>query len=163
MKVITLCYRKVIDSSSETLWEKMVFEDSYAEFRMQSQYFDQEKKYQHFGELIQNVPGAERLHFLVSASVTGYITQLNSLIPDVLDNQGRRFLKFHNYRFEIINSSMKDISKHQVAINFFSNKLVWHDTVADQLLISEEIQQDESFQTHLLKLIPFLSIDTLKV
>ena len=68
-KIIRLCYRKVIDASSSKTWEKYVFDSTYAEFLMQSQYYNQGKKYNSFGELIRNVPGAEKLHFLVSAAM----------------------------------------------------------------------------------------------
>src|SRR5258706_12261971 len=54
--IIKLSYRKIIDSSSQKQWEKYIFEDSFTEFLMQSQYFDQQKKYSSFSELIANVP-----------------------------------------------------------------------------------------------------------
>ena len=44
-RTITLCYRKVIDASAAKPWEKLVFEDSYTEFKMQAQLYNQEKKY----------------------------------------------------------------------------------------------------------------------
>ena len=49
---------------------------------MQSQYYNQEKKYRSSSEIIQNVPGAEKLHFLVSAAVVGYLKQLDGIVPD---------------------------------------------------------------------------------
>jgi len=58
--------QKIIDSSSQKQWEKYIFEDSFTEFLMQSQYFDQQKKYSSFSELIANVPNAEKLHLLVA-------------------------------------------------------------------------------------------------
>ena len=71
-KIIRLCYRKVIDASSSKKWDKYVFESTYTEFLMQAQLYNQEKKYSSFSELIQNVPAAEKLHFLVSGAVVGY-------------------------------------------------------------------------------------------
>ena len=160
--IITFCYRKIIDNNSSKAWDKMVFEDTYAEFKLQAQYFNQAKKYQTFAELIRNVPGAERLHFLVNAAVLGYVQQLNGVIPDILNNLGRHFLKFSNYQFEIINSNINDLSRHQIAVNFFSEPLLWHDTVGDLLLVSEVVDAKSEVQTHLLRLQPFLSIHTLK-
>ena len=61
--IIRFCYRKVIDASSGKQWDKNVFESSYKEFRMQSQFYNQEKKYNTFSELIGNVPSSEKLHF----------------------------------------------------------------------------------------------------
>ena len=83
-KIIRLCYRKIIDSSSQKIWDKYVFDSTYTEFRLQAQFYNQQKKYKTFGELIQHVLNAEKLHFLVSASITGYLKQLNETVPDIV-------------------------------------------------------------------------------
>lgn len=93
-KVITLCYRKIIGATNTSAWDKFVHEDSFAEFKMQAQFYNQEERFTTFAEMVLNVPEAEKLHFLVSAAITGYLRQLNGIIPDVLDNLGRRFLIF---------------------------------------------------------------------
>lgn len=161
--IIRLCYRKLIDIQSTKPWEKMVFEDTYTEFLMQSQLYNHEKKYSMFSDIITHVPAAERLHFLVSAAVIGYLQQLQGRVPDMVNNLGRLFLPFNNYRFEIINSDIKDRTKHQVAINFFTDQLVWHDTINNQLLLSipGNIQNGEVL-TDLFTLPPFVSIYSLK-
>ena len=163
-KIIRLCYRKVIDASSQKTWDKYVFDSTYTEFLMQSQYYNQEKKYSSFGELIQNVPGAEKLHFLVSAAIVGYLKQLDRVIPDILNNLGKHFLKFTGYRFEIINSDIKNKTNHQVAINFFSEPLAWHDTVGGYLLVSllNGEKNEDGILTDLVQLQSFLSIYSLK-
>ncbi|KLT65033.1 hypothetical protein [Pedobacter sp. BMA] len=162
-KIIILCYRKIIDDSNANPWDKFVHEDSFLEFKMQSQLYNQELKYNTFAELLINVPGADKLHFLVSAAVTGYLRQLNGIIPDVLDNLGRRFLTFENFKFEIINSDINDIERHKIAINFFSKPMVWHDTVDNQLLVSlEQTMEGEEIFTNLFQLQPFISIHSIK-
>src|SRR5687768_2918956 len=163
-KIIRLYYRKVIDASSQKTWDKYVFDSTYTEFLMQSQYYNQEKKYSSFGELIQNVPGAEKLHFLVSAAIVGYLKQLDGVVPDILNNLGKHFLKFTGYRFEIINSDIKNKTGHQVAINFFSEPLTWHDTVGGYLLVSplNGEENEDGILTDLLQLQSFLSIYSLK-
>ncbi|MFD2285699.1 hypothetical protein GJU39_08690 [Pedobacter petrophilus] len=161
--VITLCYRKIIDTTSINHWDKFVHEDSFTEFRMQSQLYNTEQKYQTFAELLLNAEGAEKLHFLVSAAITGYLRQLNGIIPDILDQLGRRFLTFEHFKFEIINSDINDISKHKVAINFFSKPLVWHNTINNMLLVSQytAIAAEETF-TNLFQIQPFVSIHSIK-
>jgi len=163
-KIIRLCYRKVIDANSQKAWDKYVFESSYTEFKMQVQLYNQQKKYNSFGELVQHVPGADKLHFLVSGAVVGYLQQLDGIIPDILNNLGKHFLKFTNYRFEIINSDIQNKAVHQVAINFFSEPLVWHDTINDQLLVSPVNAKvtDDGVLTDMLELPSFLSIYSLK-
>ena len=163
-KIIRFCYRKIIDASAQQVWDKYVFESSYAEFMLQSQFYNQEKKYTSFGELISNVKGAEKLHFLVSAAVTGYLQQLDYKIPDILNNLGKLFLVFKNYQFEIINSDIKTKSRHQVAINFFSEPLIWHDTIENYLLVSpvNGEKNNDGVLTNLVQSQPFLSIYSLK-
>lgn len=161
--IIRLCYRKIIDSSSTKPWDKFVFEDTYTEFLMQSQLYNQEKKYSSFSDIITHVPAAEKLHFLVSAAVIGYLQQLQGKIPDLVNTLGRLFLPFKHYRFEIINSDIKDKSKHQVAINFFTDHLGWHDTINSQLLLSIPGNAENGEQlTELFLLPPYVSIYSLK-
>ncbi|HPG10261.1 MAG TPA: hypothetical protein PLU37_01940 [Chitinophagaceae bacterium] len=163
-RIIQFCYRKIIDNASEKQWEKYVFESSYKEFRMQAQLYNQDKKFRTIAEILHHVPAAERLHFLVSPSITGYIQQLKGIVPDVLDNLGKHFLHFEKYRFEIINSDIQDISHHQVAINFFSEPVEWIETIGNYMLItrSHEKADEENRLTHLVELKPFFSIYSLK-
>jgi hypothetical protein len=163
MRVIRLLYRKIIDASSQSAWEKLVFNDSYTEFLMQAQLYNQEKKYSTFGELMTYVPNAEKLHFLVSGSVVGYLKQLNRKVPDILNNSGKLFLPFSNYKFEIINSDIKDKSKHQVAINFMSEPLTWYDTIGNQLLVAlDTTPVNDEILIEQFAMQPFLSIYSLK-
>jgi hypothetical protein len=163
MRVIRLLYRKIIDASSQSAWEKLVFNDSYTEFQMQAQLYNQEKKYSTFGELITYVPNAEKLHFLVSGSVVGYLRQLNGKVPDILNNSGKLFLPFSNYKFEIINSDIKNKDNHQVAVNFMSEPLTWHDTIGNQLLVAlNTTPVNDEILTEQFALQPFLSIYSLK-
>jgi hypothetical protein len=141
----------------------MVFEDTYAEFKLQAQNYNQEKRFNSFSEILRNVAGAEKLHFLVSAAAIGYLQQLNGIIPDITNNLGKLFLKFSNYHFEIVNSDLSDISKHQIALSFFSDEITWIDTISDYLLIAEAPENvQKEIQTHLLLLRPFLSIYSLR-
>ncbi|UOQ99095.1 hypothetical protein MUN81_06280 [Hymenobacter sp. 5317J-9] len=157
---ITLCYRKIMDAGAARPWDRLVWNDSYAEFRLQAQNFNPENRYRTFGEMLHHVPGADRLHFLVSGAVTGYIQQLGERMPDISDNLGRQFLRFQRFQFELINSDLQDPSKHQVAVNFVSEPLRWHDTVGQFLLVSPVAAAASGGEvlTHLVPLQPFLSI-----
>jgi hypothetical protein len=162
-RTIRLCYRKIIDTASLKLWDKYVFEDTYTEFLLHAQLYNQEKKYTSFVELIHNVPGSEKLHFLVSAAAIGYLKQLNGIMPDIVNALGRLFLPFNNYRFEIINSDTKDKTKHQIAVSFYTEPLTWHDTIGNQLMVSipGKTENGETL-TELLTMQPFLSIYSLR-
>ncbi|MBF9142004.1 hypothetical protein [Hymenobacter properus] len=160
-RLITLCYRKIIDATATRPWDKLVWGDSYTEFRLQAQNFNPENRYRSFGEMLHYVPGAERLHFLVSGAVTGYVQQLSERMPDIFNNLGRQFLRFNRFQFELINSDLQDKSKHQVAVNFVSTTLRWHDTVGQLLLVSDAAPAAApggEVLTHLVQLQAFLSI-----
>jgi hypothetical protein len=162
-KIIRLHYRKIIDAGNSKAWDKYVFEDTYKEFQLQSQYYNPQKKYSRFSELLQHEPKADKLHFLVSAAVTGYLQQLNGIIPDITNNAGRLFLPFKDFRFEIVNSDIKNKSLHQVAINFYSEPLVWHDIAGNWLLVSlDQAGEEEETLIEMVSLQPFLSIYSLK-
>jgi hypothetical protein len=163
-RIIRINYRKIIDASSQKAWDKYVFESSYKEFLMQAQFYNQDKKYSTFADLLINTPGSEKLHFLVSSSIVGYLGQLNGKIPDVLNNLGKHFLEFKNYQFEIINSDVNNNSAHQVAITFYSEALIWHKTIDNYILISPVNGENtaDGVLTDLLQLQPFFCIYSLK-
>jgi hypothetical protein len=89
---------------------------------------------------------------------------MEGVIPDILNNLGKHFLRFTDCRFEIINSDIKNKTGHQVAINFFSEPLNWYDTPGGYLLISplSGEKSEDGILTHLVQLQPFLSIYSLK-
>ncbi len=162
-KVIKFCYRKVIDSSAAKAWERLVHEDSYAEFKMQAQRFNPGNTYNSVAEILQHNAAAEQLHFLTGGAAVGYVKQLNDKIPDVLNTLGKHFLPFKNFRFEIINSDINDISKHQVAVNFYSEPVVWTDTVGNTMVLAiNNIVENDELLTDTFIMPPFVSIYAVK-
>jgi hypothetical protein len=157
-RVIRLCYRKIIDVAATKAWDKLVFDDSYTEYRMQAQNFAQARQYPLFTELLQHLPEARRIDQMVSPAITGYMQQLNGVMPDILNNLGRRFVKFKNYQFEVINSHLDDKGVHRVSLSFFSEPMLWYDTVDNYLLLANNEQPDAETLTYLLQLQPYLSI-----
>lgn len=162
-KIIRLCYRKISDARAAAPADSLLLDHCFAEYRMQSQLYDQEKKYSSFAQLMEHVKGAEQLHFLVSAAATGYLQQLKGTVPDITDNLGRAFLTFSQYRFEIVQADSNDKSQFSIAIEFFTDPLHWLGTVAQYLLLSrDEIAPgNEGVRTNLLQLQPFLGIYSL--
>ncbi|MBD2703174.1 hypothetical protein IC229_21185 [Spirosoma sp. BT702] len=163
MRIIHLSYRKIIDSSSQKLWDKYVFEDTYMEFYMQAQYYNQENKYATFQELLDNVPNADRLHQQTSMAAIGYIRQLNNIVPDIVNQSGKLCLPFTQFKFDIIHSHVSDKQAHKVAITFYSEPLTWIDTVGNTLLIAygdrqSTLQNGETVDTDMITLQPYLSI-----
>ncbi|GAB3636305.1 hypothetical protein GCM10027422_18950 [Hymenobacter arcticus] len=164
-RTITFCYRKVLDAAAGAApsWDQLVLAATYAEFRLQAQTLDPARRYRTLAELLQHVPGAERLHFLVSAAVRGYLAQLEGWVPDVLDNLGRRALRFTQFQFELLSADVLDPTRHRVAISFYSEPLHWHATVGTYLLVAEPGPPAPSGEilTRLVSLQPYLSIHSL--
>lgn len=163
-RVITLCYRKIIRPNATAAWDKMVHEDSYMEFKMQAQNYSVGTAYTSYAELTRNFPDAQKLPAMVAPSVSGYVQQLGGIIPEILNTLGRRFLKIKSFQFEIINSDINDRDKHVVAINFFSEPLLWHDTIDNYLLVSQQnngATDGAEVMTELFQLQPYLNIQTL--
>jgi hypothetical protein len=164
-RIITLCYRKIIRPNSAQAWDKMVHEDSYMEFKIQAQNLSAGTAYTSYAELVRQIPSAQKLAAMVMPSVSGYLQQLGNVMPDILNILGRRFLKINSFQFEIINSDINDRDKHVVAVNFFSEPLVWHDTVDSYLLVSplnNEAEADAEVLTDLLQLQAYLNIHSVK-
>ncbi|GAB3802801.1 hypothetical protein GCM10028819_31670 [Spirosoma humi] len=163
--LIQLSYRKIIDVNSPKLWDKYVFDDTYQEFFMQAQFYNQANTYATFQELIDHVPNAERLHYLTSQAAIGYIRQLAKTIPDIVNVSGKLCLPFTNFKFEIIQSNVQHKETHKIAIYFYSDPLTWIDTIDTHLLISygdqrAALREGLDVTTDLISLQPYLSISS---
>jgi hypothetical protein len=160
--IITVCYRKIIGPDTPGAWEQLVHADTWMEFCMQAQYFSQDGKWRSASELRSAVPGAAQLDFLVSAAARNYILQLRNTVPDVLNMLAKPFLQFSNYSFEIIASHLDDKSRHRIAITFYSDPLLWLDTLGDVLLVAPgELNPAGRYTTEMFRLGPQLSINSI--
>jgi len=130
---------------------------------MQAQSFNAEGRYQYFWELLTNVPNADKLHYLTSRAVLGYLQQLNDRIPDIRNTQQQTSLPFTQFRFEILAAQLDKKETFRVAIFFYSDVLTWIDTLGDRLLLAygdqqSTIRQGKPVSTDLIPLQPELSI-----
>jgi hypothetical protein len=142
-----------------------VYEDTYKEFFMQAQTYNQEGKYNTFQEISENVPAASSLSYLVSTAAINYIRQLKDVVPDIANVYGKLCLPFKRFKFEIIQSDIKDRASHKVAIYFYSEPITWIDTLDGKLLIAygdqrEAIIAGDEVETDMIALQPFLAISS---
>ncbi|HVI44979.1 MAG TPA: hypothetical protein VM802_08915 [Chitinophaga sp.] len=162
---ITLTFRQVINASSTGDFESRVFEDSYIEFIMQAQAYNQEKLYRTFSELKTHKPKSNSLHYKVGFAVGLYVQELGGRIPGVKDSLGVTALPFDTHHFEIIESDIEDRQQHQVAIIYTTPPLTWLGVVGDRLLL---VSNDQSYlnngaqATFMLPLQPQLAISSYK-
>ncbi|MCC8410283.1 hypothetical protein LJ707_15180 [Mucilaginibacter sp. UR6-1] len=157
-KIIRLCYRKIIDVSATKAWDRQLFDDSYAEYRIQVQNFALAHQYPLYSELLHHNPDVIRINHMVSGAVIGYLQLLDSMMPDVLNALGRRFLKFNEFKFEVINSHLDNKDKHRISVTFYSEPMYWLDTIGQNLLLAGTDQQSNAMFTDLLPLTPYISI-----
>src|SRR4051812_11335515 len=113
---ITIAYKQVIDEHSKGNFERNVFNDSYTEFLMQMQTYNQENKYRTFQEVLAAVPKSNALHYKIGFAIGLYVKQLNNRIPSLYDSLGTMNLAFANHQFEILESDITNKSAHRIAI-----------------------------------------------
>jgi len=166
LRIIRLCYRKMIDADSRKAWDRAVFDDTHLEFYMQSQRLDPEGSFHTFQELTENFSNADQLNYLTSTAAIGYIRQLKDVVPDVANAYGKLCLPFKNFKFEIIHSHIQDKSQHKIALWFYSEPLTWIETVGNQLLIAygsqlENVPAGKEIETEMITMVPYLSVSHL--
>lgn len=163
--LIQLCYRKIIDADTQKTWDKYVFEDTWMEFFMQAQTYNQEGQYSTFQEITENVPAASNLNYLVSTAAINYIRQLKDIVPDIANVYGKLCLPFNRFRFEIIHADLKDKDGYKIAVYFYSEPVTWIDTLDGKLLIAygdqrENLQSGVEVETEMIALQPYLNISS---
>lgn len=161
MRQITLQYRKIIDKNASSNWDKAVWNDSFLEYRMKAQYYDENLEFPVFKDLINAKPEAEKLHYLVSLSALGHIQYLGNVFPGVIDTLGTRCIPFQNYTFKILASDFHNKDKHMIQIDFFSDILSLIDIVGDTLWLSKSAENDERIETFMTKLQPNMMINSI--
>ncbi len=157
-RTIVFSYRKIMDHGHKGPWERLVIEQAYQEFRMQAQFYNRKNNDTSYAELLRTVPEAEKLPYLVSGAILGYLTQLNERIPDIINNQGKTFLTFKKFSFEIITAHTQQKTPFKIAINFFSEPLTWLETIGNYMLVGEAGWNEYPMHTNLVAIQPYLSI-----
>lgn len=156
---IRLAYRIVIDSNSALLWDKYVFEDTFREYLMQHQlYNSKENEKSTFRELLAENDKAEKLHYLVGIAAHSYIEQLNGKLHRIPDVLGKNFFPFENYRLDIVNTDIRDNSKHKIGLTFYSPVLTLIDTIANCYLVSQSLETGVGLETLMFAFQPNLAI-----
>jgi hypothetical protein len=144
--LIRLAFRQTIDANSQSEFAKDVFRDSYEEFLIQVQSFDAEGRYTTWNELRKQFPKANlNVNYKTAFAIGLYVKQLSNQIPDVVDNLGQS-LAFESYRFEIVESSISDRSKHKVALTFETPTLQLNALLGEYMVLSlPQAEQGDSF------------------
>lgn len=159
MKKIKLALRIVIDQNSEMIWDRYVFDDTFFEYKIQHQVFDdKENPVKNYWELLQKNPNAERIPFLLSAASDNYVAQLGGKIKSIFDVLGTTFFEFENYKLDLISSNLEDASKHKIGLTFYSPTFLLLDIIDNKYLLSKETEKENSWETFMLPFHPQVSI-----
>ncbi len=159
MKKIKLAFRIVIDQTSEMIWDRYVFDDTYFEYKIQHQAFDdKENPVKNYWELLQKNPNARQIPFLLSGAASNYVSQLNGVIRSLPDVLGNTFFPFENFRLDLVSSHVEDASKHKIGLTFFTPVLLLIDIIDGKYLLSSEVGNKNGFETFMLPFHPQVAI-----
>ncbi|MET3038448.1 hypothetical protein ABXT08_20360 [Chryseobacterium sp. NRRL B-14859] len=159
MKKIKLAFRIVIDQTSEMIWDRYVFDDTYFEYKIQHQVFDdKENPVKNYWELLQKNPNARQIPFLLSGAASNYVSQLNGVIRSLPDVLGNTFFPFENFRLDLVSSHIEDASKHKIGLTFFTPVLLLIDIIDGKYLLSSEVGNKHGFETFMLPFHPQIAI-----
>lgn len=160
--IITLRTNRTIHAGSTNAWDKAVFEDCFKEFYMQSQFYNQNSQYSTFKEMVEAIPAAAKINYLVSTAAHGHIQWFKDKLPDVLNSNGKRFLPCTKFSFDILQAHVTKKNEFSCKIEFVSQPMYWIDTLQDRLLISIDPIHEESVETELIALPPNVKISSFK-
>lgn len=147
-------YKKVITVDSADRWSKSVFQATHREYYIQTQQFDPAGTCKTYTELKAILKDSIAFEYLVSTAAMGYLKELNHAVPDIIDALGESCLTFKEFKFELLESHMEQKELHRVAVSFFSDWLLWVDTIGDQILCAKEIGGEDFTSTQETFMIP---------
>lgn len=161
---IKLAFRIVIDQSSEMIWDKYIFEDTYFEYKIQHQVFDErENPVKNYWELLAKNHNADKIPFLLSSAVTNYVSQLNGEIRSLPDVLGNTYFPVENFKLDVISSNTEDPSKHKIGLTFYTPELLLIDIIDNKYLLSKDTEREDVFETFMFAFHPQVSISYYKI
>jgi hypothetical protein len=165
MTTVQLSYRQVIDAAAANFFEQQVIHLSYEEYKMKSQAYNTEGKYNTFSQLKAADGRANSLHYKAGFAIGGLIEGLNKQIPILQDTQDKT-IAFDTFQFEIIESDISNKAAHKIAITYFTNEFILIDNFGGVLLLSRKYKahgvDEEQEELFMLALQQGLSISNYK-
>lgn len=156
---IRLAFRIVIDQNSQHVWDKYVFEDTYFEYKIQHQlYDDQNNPSKHYWELLEKNPDAKRIAFVLSASADNYVKQLNGEIKSLPDVLGNTFYPYEYFKLDLISSHIEDKGKHKIGLTFFTPELLLLNTIDGKYLLSKDTNVENGYEIFMFPFHPQVAI-----
>ena len=157
---IKLAYRQIIDANSVGNFEKKIFHDSYAEFLLKIQNYNQENKFTKFSDIVAADGRANSLHYKCSFAILHHIETLKNKIPGLSDAAGRMSIPFEVPEFKVLESGITDKSLHKVAVIYTTGTFTLLNSFGEYLVLAEgdKSANDEAVETFTIKLQDNLSV-----
>ena len=159
--LIKIACKQIIDATSQTIFEKNVFNASYNEFLLKSQAYNSEKKFKTFTEMKAYDGRANSLHYKSGFAIVNFINSLHKQIPVLQDTVGQK-ITFETHMFEVIESNITDKSAHKIAIIYITDVLTLLGIIDEYMLLALGDKSItaliEPLETFLVKMQPNLSI-----
>ena len=133
---LKLTFRYLTDANSPDQFSKALMKLSHDEFKLKSQAYNTEGKFNSFSEMKANDGRANSLHYKCSFAVSGLIETLNKKIPGITDELGRP-LEFETFSFELIESDINDLLRHKIAVHFITGELNLLMNAGDRLIVTK--------------------------
>jgi hypothetical protein len=159
--IIKLAYRQVINASSAGVTEQRIWNDSYNEFLLKIQSYNQENKLTRFSDIVARDGRANSLHYKISFAVLQHLGSFKNKIPGLYDAAGRNSLSFEIPEFKLLESDTEDKSQHAVAVIYLTGELTLLESFGEYLVLTNAdvtMKKEEEIETFVLQMRPGLSV-----
>jgi hypothetical protein len=159
--LIKLAYRQIIDATATGRFEKDVFNDSYSEFLIQIQTYNQVNNYTTWREVRTAIPKSNvTLQYKVGFAIGLYVRELNNQIPGLWDNLERMNVPFADYRFELLESDITNRSAHRVALTYLTDSLTLLGTIGEYMVLAlgDKSKETAPLETFMVAMRPNLAV-----
>lgn len=161
--LIQLAYKQTIDAGSQTPFEQHIFNATFAEFGIQQQSFSKGQDLFSWSSIRSAFPKSNpTLPFKVSFAIAGILETLNKQIPGLQDTLGLKTIPFIQHRFELVESDVRDSSRHKINIIYLTDTFTIFEMIGDNFLVASGDVREEAERgpvpTFFLKMQPELSI-----
>lgn len=160
---IIISYTHTVSDENDSGFDRAVFEASYGKSLLKSQAYNAGNNFRTFSEMKKVDGRANSLHYKCSFGVAGHVRALNGKIPFLRDQAGE-LIEFDTFRFELIQSDVKDKSAHRFALHFIGKPCILLEHFDEYLLLSyvkqvpDKTRSEKALGTFLLKLGDNISI-----
>src|SRR5882672_7342431 len=121
--IIKLAYQQIIDATTQSDFEKNIFNDTYSELLLQAKVYDREGEFKTVAEIILANPKANSLHYKVGFAIGLYVNELNKKIPGLTDSLGNA-VSFDIFKTDIIHSDLTNKANHKIALTYLTSSRI---------------------------------------